>query len=170
MTEKITTAEELDALPVGSVVVNPFDNTEYHKTRTGKWVQSSGDLWLAEEIVRDDQEVVLYHPDAPAPSTEDREALARVLVPDAFPAPADGEDENIGRTFARRSAYRAADAALAWFATRQPAPTVSAEQVNAGARACRPTVFENRFATSEQEKTREGLRVALAAMGFEVTP
>ena len=127
MTEKITTAEELDARPVGSVVVNPFDNTEYHKTRTGKWVQSSGDLWLAEEIVRDDQEVVLYRPDAPAPSTEDRESLAEFLF---WRWREDHPGSLTWESFGQPKAlfYDQADAALAWFAARQPAPTVSAEQ------------------------------------------
>ena len=127
MTEKITTAEELDALPVGSVVVDLFDNGEFHKMRTGRWIDTGGSRWLASEMVQDEQEYALYRPGAPTPPLQpeaDREAL-RVALTDGY---------------WQRTGYRAnwehigplMDAILdAGFtlAARQPAPTVSAEQV-----------------------------------------
>jgi len=126
MTEKITTAEELDALPVGSVVVDLFDNGEFHKMRTGRWIDTGGSRWLASEMVQDEQEYALYRPGAPTPPLQpeaDREAL-RVALTDGY---------------WQRTGYRAnwehigplMDAILdAGFtlAARQPAPTVSAER------------------------------------------
>jgi hypothetical protein len=44
----------------------------------------------------------------------DREQVARILLPDAFPVPAPGVAENIGRVWARKSAYQAADRLIAW--------------------------------------------------------
>lgn len=141
MTEKITTTEELDALPVGSVVVNPFDNGEFHKMRTGRWIDAGGSWWLASEMVQDDQEYVLYRPDAPTPSAEDREALdnaARAArharyADDGFVGWSDQSD-------AHDAGFRAG---VAWFAARQPAPTVSAEQVTSFAEALRAEVHEH---------------------------
>ena len=75
MTEKITTAEELDALPVGSVVLDR-DNTAWQKVEGGAWV-APDDLdegWPSEDL-SEERPRFLYRPDAPAPSAEDREAL-----------------------------------------------------------------------------------------------
>jgi len=78
MTEKITTAEELDALPVGSVVLDR-DNTAWQKVEGGAWV-APDDLdegWPSEDL-SEERPRFLYRPDAPAPSAEDREALGGV--------------------------------------------------------------------------------------------
>lgn len=78
MTE-ITTVEELDALPVGSVAVCNWSNVEFHKTRTGKWIDTNGSWWSASEMCQDDAEYTLHRPDVPVlPS---RESAARQHAP-----------------------------------------------------------------------------------------
>ena len=127
MTEKITTAEELDALPVGSVVLDR-DNTAWQKVEGGAWV-APDDLdegWPSEDL-SEERPRFLYRPDAPAPSTEDRESLAEFLF---WRWREDHPGSLTWESFGQPKAlfYDQADAALAWFAARRPAPTVSAEQ------------------------------------------
>ena len=121
---KITTAEELDALPVGSVV-RDRDRDEWTKRATpAVWVTPETRPFGSEHVARKWAPLTLVsRPDAPAPPAEGREALARLL------RDTDEEDSTGGPgPFSDVDEwYHLADAALAWFAARQPAPVVSAE-------------------------------------------
>ena len=154
MTE-ITTAEELDALPVGSVV-RDRDRDEWTKRATpAVWVTPETRPFGSEYVARKWAPLTLVsRPDAPAPPAEGRE---RCGVCDR-------------------------DGGQHWYdhfpAARQPAPVVSAEQVERAA---------SRAAEHLEEEDAEGpidcrcgghcgpesiethrLHVALAALGIEV--
>jgi len=136
MTEKIATAEDLDALPVGSVVLDR-DNTAWQKVEGGAWV-APDDLdegWPSEDL-SEERPRFLYRPDAPAPSTEDRESLAEFLF---WRWREDHPGSLTWESFGQPKAlfYDQADAALAWFAARRPAPTVSAETMGTLDELCR---------------------------------
>ena len=157
MSEIITTAEELDALPVGTryrdrmgdvgTIVRPgivsYPETADVTTRyAARYLPAT----------------VLYRPDtpAPAPSDEDREALRDALagwaVGSGYYATQVGTDE----------AGEMADAILAagWTRSPQPAPSVSAKQVK---EAVELTEWD------EQRPTLPALAF-LEALGIEVTP
>lgn len=80
MSTRIETVEELDALPVGSVVLD-YEREAWQKVAEALWVCTSGDSsrlhWSApnEQVF-----MLLYRPDDPAPSAEDREALGDYLA------------------------------------------------------------------------------------------
>jgi hypothetical protein len=67
----VSTAAELDALNVGSMVVSAWDGGEWHKTLRGDWLSGGGSLWSSAGMVRDEAEYVLFRPDAPQPATGD---------------------------------------------------------------------------------------------------
>lgn len=117
MSEQITTAEELDALPVGSVGRGELGQT-YARYEAG-WFGAGRKhpLDVSTEVAY--PVTVLYRPDAPAPLVEDREALACIIF--------GGLRHRRGHTHAE-VAESIADEILAWFAARssQPAPSVSA--------------------------------------------
>lgn len=77
MSERIETAEALDALPVGSVVLDRAGDA-WMSAHRNRWVTADvrGDCPNAELIRRFGPLALIYRPDAPAPSDEDRGALA----------------------------------------------------------------------------------------------
>jgi len=127
---EITTVEELDALPVGSILRDSRGEPVWRSERWG-WRAGNGVRDVEPKLVIEDgAPLTLLHPlpDAPAPSAEGREALAGVI------ALAMADDD---LSFVGVEHEDAADAALAWFAARQPAPTVSAETMGALDELCR---------------------------------
>ena len=82
MTE-ITTVQELDALPVGSVARDSSGTLWEHVTDKLAYLGGRQSLWVSTTRVGGWTAVanlpftVLHRPDAPAPSADDREALAR---------------------------------------------------------------------------------------------
>jgi len=137
MTE-ITTAEELDALPVGSVVL--VLDQEWHRTRDGRWLCEDGDVLRTGGLHHyatdaDGPGLTLYHPDAPAPAAEDREG--EHLARDLWDAEVDAclsDIEDAGHTVevneggtpdecADECPACAATRLRGLFAARQPAPT-----------------------------------------------
>ena len=123
MTEKITTPETLDALPVASVVRS--SDGQIWQRRGGGWdclsENGEGGPYDAETVLYQalpPSATVLYRPDAPAPSADVREALAQIMA-----AAVDGCHEWSESSQDYRDEWlQGADAALAWFAARQPAP------------------------------------------------
>ncbi len=163
MTEKITTAEELDALPVGSVVLDR-DGDEWTKQATpAVWVTPETRPFGSEHVTRKWAPLTLVsRPDAPAPPLRpeaDREAL-RVALTDGY---------------WQRTGYRAnwehigplMDAILdAGFtlAARQPAPTVSAvdrEDLDADVERALHTLYDAVDGSREKDLAFEAVSDAL---------
>lgn len=144
MTE-IRTPEELDALPVGSVVRIGSGQVFARDDVSGSgcdWAAlGSTLLWWAEGVLaeHDGPATLPYRPGAPTPPLQpeaDRESLAEVLRdisgkhwPDAVSGMDDCDASDILCDGPEDCVTDIAAAALAWFAARQPAPTVSAEEV-----------------------------------------
>lgn len=87
MSEQITTAEEMDALPVGSVVLSEAYRRDTNDVRyrcafqrlyDGAWYR--GGRFRDTEVAYILPAVILHRPDAPAPTDEDRDALAADLA------------------------------------------------------------------------------------------
>ena len=157
---KITTAEELDALPVGSVV-RDRDRDEWTKRATPPvWVTPETRPFGSEYVARKWAPLTLVsRPDAPAPSAEDREALRDDIqeavegaIPDDLPG------------YRQRYTDKAVDRVLAVFATRHPTPTFTPAQRHAAEQD--PALF--RVATRAQFGTGEVIDHVLRALGMGV--
>jgi len=147
ISQQITTAEDLDALPVGSVVLSAIE-IAYQKRHDGRWRGSSDPLGsdlMVERGMVSQPLTVLYRPDVPMsessgqartpddvimpPSTRtteavDREALRAVVFDATMRALREGETADV-----------VTDAVLAFFAARgDTTPSVTAEQVEAAVR------------------------------------
>ena len=135
---KITTAEELDALPVGSVV-RDRDRDEWTKRATpAVWVTPETRPFGSEYVARKWAPLTLVsRPDAPAPPAEDRERCGVC-------------DRDGGQHWYDHSP-----------AARQPAPSFTPAQRHAAEQD--PALF--RIATRAQFGTGEVIDIVLRALG-----
>lgn len=160
MTE-IRTPEELDALPVGSVV-RDRDGDEWTSLGEGVWETQETEPFGSDRIVRKWAPLTLVsRPDAPAPAVEDRGALA--LARAAVEGPEPGPREVVPATEYVRLARWA-------LAAHQPAPTVSAEKVREAAKPIAAEMSKRYYAHYRQGAAEASLTEALGALGIEVTP
>lgn len=74
--EQITTAAELDALPVGSIVISERD-IGWHKMRDGRWLSETGIAWSAAVLMEMVDSVILY---CPAPQVDEGAEAARRVI------------------------------------------------------------------------------------------
>jgi len=157
---QITTVEELDALPVGSVVLDDggvghqyVGDTSEHPTSI--WRGGDGQTHYGSvALVRDRAPLtVLHRPDAPAPSAEDLAPYLR----DWRMEKCEHYDADICSPCLR-------DRILAWFATRQPTPAFTPAQREAA--EADPALF--RIATRALFGTGEVIDIVLRAMGVPV--
>jgi len=169
MTE-ITTAEELDALPVGSVV-RDRDRDEWTKRATpAVWVTPETRPFGSEYVARKWAPLTLVsRPDAPAPPAEDRKALAFEHTPEAaaFGAAIEqaAHDSGVGwdEVHPTELACRLMAAGYS-LATRQPAPSFTPAQRHAAEQD--EALF--RVATRAQFGTGEVIDIVLRALGVQV--
>ena len=159
---EITTVEELDALPVGSILRDSRGEPVWRSERWG-WRAGNGVRDVEPKLVIEDgAPLTLLHPlpDAPSPSVGDREALARVMA-----GAVDGCTSWGGHSQTYRDEWlQGADATLAWFAARQPAPSFTPAQRHAAEQD--EALF--RVATRAQFGTGEVIDIVLRALGIEV--
>jgi len=155
---EIRTPEELDALPAGRSAVLDREGDIWMSAHRRRWVTADarGDV-TPEELLRRFGPLTLLHPlpDAPAPSAEGREALAGVI------ALAMADDD---LSFVGVEHEDAADAALAWFAARQPTPSFTPAQRHAA--ESDEALF--RVATRALFGTGEVIDIVLRALGVPV--
>lgn len=126
MAEQITTPEALDALPADSILRDNDGLAVWRDPHLG-WCAGNMTRDIPTDLLIADGAplTVLFRPDAPAPSAEDREALTGEDLEAALDALAEAG-----------VATAALDALAPWLAARQPAP-VDAETVKRGVLAAR---------------------------------
>ncbi|WP_156186663.1 hypothetical protein [Cellulomonas sp. A375-1] len=162
MAEQITTSEELDALPVESVVRGELGQT-YARYDAGWFgVGRKHPLDVSTEVAY--PLALIYRPDAPAPSDEDREAPSILAAADRFVGGDPVDDMAIllmrawGEADPRSSVSRHPASHVATFVdmaravlaarTPRPAPTVSAEQDGID-RACAWSDYRSEYGVSK---------------------
>lgn len=172
--QQITTAEELDALPVAFRYAADRHGDLWHRGDDDRWRQGDSAPYSSAEVVRAWGPVTPLAPmrTAPAPVDQgDREALA-VEIREALGA-ADGDEVVLDE-------YALADITLAWFAA-QP-KTVTAEEREQAVLYARGAVgrriewpslhwgVESVHHDAWPHIAEAAVDAALAALGIEVTP
>jgi hypothetical protein len=103
----ITTAAELDALPVARMVISSWGGGEWHKRRDGKWISGAGDLWTSAQMAQDEDEYVLHDPSAPAREDGEVERLERLRDAAAYRAERDAARAEVFQVVQERDKWKA---------------------------------------------------------------